>query len=876
MNRYQQQDCCPNFYFAHVTVLLGWSGVRPRVRCCCVRTPRRPAVSVGILAFRLTWIDWSIFSGLFPTIALAHQQLLLTKLSEDLLALFRNAIAPDVVLVAGGTVHPRVVFTAHRCILAARCEFFRGLVAFESGKQHASINDNGVADNPDNLPSVELPEDLFHPQAVPKLLEFLYGGCLPEFDEKSGSSNNDSVISNKQSSTGNSNAPSSPILTSRSSHTSSSSSGSLAVLLSCIVGADYLVLDESLKDHLLSVLRRRITTDTSVLEELAVALDAFPPNADITQRMWTMCAPQFWQLWVARTPSNSAISRPSSRSSTSAGQRKPGGGFKLILERFEVDTAQDGDGSGNRNSSTAWMMEILRKIHRPESMVCLFQGASSNVPVLRKVQVAEWWLIVHNYLRRQMPDWEDPPSSAISTSWGGAETGQAADQDQNAEEVGEDEIEESADSKPEDRQVRRIRKVSSKSSFTSAASFSTSSSLENPPLFSHDSDLMRPRNRPMYELTREGRQVWALLLPSLPITSLPAETIQAEIEPMGLLSERQLLDLYRHLAIARPPSAAGVRVALGPYSQTQPSFYLPGFTQAPFPSRSGSGDTTSNGAEGNGPSTTPTLLSSSSSSSLISGNATPPLLFMHCPTSQYSTCALDMVFTHGRHRWVVQVLKSRLYLWVGVVDSTGMTSANAGSSSIRNSKKEGANFLPPLAFGGSLLSSSASSSSLSGSNGGSSWGLNLSSPISSNNNSNAGSASGVNKTNNGHQPIDLSVWAGKQAGGYVLGSNAFLCHNTGVDNGPYTHHFGQEWNAVGSVVECVLDMEERTLGYVINGVDYGVAFRGLPEGGVSPCFSCNHEGLVSVRFVEEEKRDWRGGGADSAGSSGNNPPWSTW
>ncbi|KAI8803578.1 hypothetical protein BJ742DRAFT_907711 [Cladochytrium replicatum] len=762
----------------------------------------------------------------------------------------------------------------------ALCSVLTGLVTFETGKQLASTNnDNGFADDQDNLPSVELPEDLFHPQAVPKLLEFLYGGCLPEFDETSGSSNNESVISNKPHSTGSSNAPSSPTLTPRSSDASANSCGNLAVLLSCIVGADYLVLDESLKDHLLSVLRRRITTDTSVLEELAVALDAFPPNADITQRMWTMCAPQFWQLWVARTPATMTISRPSSRGSTSAGQRKAGGGFKLILERLEVDAAQDSaDGSGNGNSSTAWMMDLLRKIHRPESMVCLFQGAPPNVPVLRKVQVAEWWLIVHNYLRRQVHDWEDSPSSAISTSLGGAEAGQGTDQDENAEAGGEG-TEEPLETKPEDRQVRRIRKVSSKSSFTSAASFSTSSSIENPPLFSNESDLARPRHRPIYELTGEGRQVWALLLPSLPITSLPAETIQAEIEPMGLLSERQLLDLYRHLAIARPPSAAGVRVALGPYSQTQPSFYLPGFTQAPFPSRSGSGDTNGTGAEGNGASTTPTLLRSSSSSSLISGNATPPLLFMHCPTSQYSTCALDMVFTHGRHRWVVQVLKSRLYLWVGVVDSTGMTSTSAGFSSIRNSKKEGANFLPPLAFGGSLLSSSASSSSLSGSNGGSSWGLNLSSPTSYNNNNNnnsAASASGVNKNSNGHQPIDLSVWAGKQAGGYVLGSNAFLCHNTGVDNGPYTHHFGQEWNAVGSVVECVLDMEERTLGYVINGVDYGVAFRGLPEGGVSPCFSCNHEGLVSVRFVEEGKRDWRGTGGDSTGSGGINPPWSTW
>jgi hypothetical protein len=75
--------------------------------------------------------------------------------------------------------------------------------------------------------------------------------------------------------------------------------------------------------------------------------------------------------------------------------------------------------------------------------------------------------------------------------------------------------------------------------------------------------------------------------------------------------------------------------------------------------------------------------------------------------------------------------------------------------------------------------------------------------------------------------VDYNSWLGKQAYGWVLGSNGFICHNTQTDNGPYTNAYGQEFEE-NDRITVHLDMRKRNCAFSINGIKYPIAFCNLP------------------------------------------------
>jgi hypothetical protein len=93
------------------------------------------------------------------------------------------------------------------------------------------------------------------------------------------------------------------------------------------------------------------------------------------------------------------------------------------------------------------------------------------------------------------------------------------------------------------------------------------------------------------------------------------------------------------------------------------------------------------------------------------------------------------------------------------------------------------------------------------------------------------------------EDINLNEWLGKQPGGWVFGSQGSLCHNTGINNGPYTHSYGKSFDE--DCIRVTLDMDARTLSYGIGNEEYGVAFSNLPEK-VYPAISLTTNGKVSI------------------------------
>jgi hypothetical protein len=63
-------------------------------------------------------------------------------------------------------------------------------------------------------------------------------------------------------------------------------------------------------------------------------------------------------------------------------------------------------------------------------------------------------------------------------------------------------------------------------------------------------------------------------------------------------------------------------------------------------------------------------------------------------------------------------------------------------------------------------------------------------------------------TTNGFN-VNYNSWLGKQAYGWVFGSNGVICHNTRKDNGPYTNRYGKEFKE-NDRITVHLDMGERT------------------------------------------------------------------
>lgn len=96
---------------------------------------------------------------------------------------------------------------------------------------------------------------------------------------------------------------------------------------------------------------------------------------------------------------------------------------------------------------------------------------------------------------------------------------------------------------------------------------------------------------------------------------------------------------------------------------------------------------------------------------------------------------------------------------------------------------------------------------------------------------------------------DMNDWLGKQVSGWMFGSNGTLCHDTKQDNGPYSNKYGSTFRE-NAVLQAKLDMNKRELGFSVNGVDFGVAFKNLPRM-VYPAVSCRNPGVIRISFGEK-------------------------
>ena len=78
-------------------------------------------------------------------------------------------------------------------------------------------------------------------------------------------------------------------------------------------------------------------------------------------------------------------------------------------------------------------------------------------------------------------------------------------------------------------------------------------------------------------------------------------------------------------------------------------------------------------------------------------------------------------------------------------------------------------------------------------------------------------------TENGFN-VDYNSWLGRQAYGWLLGSNGVICHNISDYKNKYGQMFGEN-----DRITVHLNMEEKTCSFSINGKRYPIAFRDLPD-----------------------------------------------
>ncbi|CAI2169008.1 7185_t:CDS:2 [Funneliformis geosporum] len=100
--------------------------------------------------------------------------------------------------------------------------------------------------------------------------------------------------------------------------------------------------------------------------------------------------------------------------------------------------------------------------------------------------------------------------------------------------------------------------------------------------------------------------------------------------------------------------------------------------------------------------------------------------------------------------------------------------------------------------------------------------------------------------------VNYDSWLGKQAYGWVLGSNGVLCHNTQKDNGPYTNQYGNEFFE-NARITVHLDMNERTCSFSIDGQRYPVAFSNLPDE-IYPAVSLKSPGKARIEPFRSSAR----------------------
>ncbi|CAG8544565.1 15038_t:CDS:1, partial [Acaulospora colombiana] len=97
--------------------------------------------------------------------------------------------------------------------------------------------------------------------------------------------------------------------------------------------------------------------------------------------------------------------------------------------------------------------------------------------------------------------------------------------------------------------------------------------------------------------------------------------------------------------------------------------------------------------------------------------------------------------------------------------------------------------------------------------------------------------------------VNYSVWLGGTSYGWVLGSNGYLAHNKGgiVSENSKRNliNYGVKFTK-GTRITVHLNMGNRTLSYSVNGINFGEAFRDLPNE-VYPAVSIKRPGKIRIQ-----------------------------
>ncbi|GBF92383.1 hypothetical protein Rsub_05585 [Raphidocelis subcapitata] len=106
--------------------------------------------------------------------------------------------------------------------------------------------------------------------------------------------------------------------------------------------------------------------------------------------------------------------------------------------------------------------------------------------------------------------------------------------------------------------------------------------------------------------------------------------------------------------------------------------------------------------------------------------------------------------------------------------------------------------------------------------------------------------------------LDANIWGGKQAGGYLYGSNDALCSAVN-EKAAYTKLCGHGKWGDGAVVTIFLDCDEHKIWFAVNGSEPRFGFGGLPEL-LYPTVSIRAPAVLAFHF--------RAGSWADAGASG--------
>eukprot|EP01084_Bolivina_argentea_P227005 383392_1 len=91
----------------------------------------------------------------------------------------------------------------------------------------------------------------------------------------------------------------------------------------------------------------------------------------------------------------------------------------------------------------------------------------------------------------------------------------------------------------------------------------------------------------------------------------------------------------------------------------------------------------------------------------------------------------------------------------------------------------------------------------------------------------------------------------EDAGYQLCGGSNTLC---GMNENPLnkfrtdiTVDYSCYWNKPNDILEIVLNLNERTLGFIVNGIDYGVAFRNIKQ--TNYCLALSYAGCAGSEFL---------------------------